>query len=65
MEKTVNVKGVFFAYGGVVEGLKSDQATFLKGVHILSDMLDESGIHMETDGLAHALREGQKSYERW
>jgi putative hydrolase of the HAD superfamily len=65
MSRRVDVKGVFFDYGGVVEDLQSDRTTFQKGVSILSEMLEDAGIRMGAEDLARSLREGQGDYEKW
>jgi putative hydrolase of the HAD superfamily len=65
MTKIASVKGVFFDYGGVIEDLQSDEASFAKGVSIITEMLGQGGIGIEKNVLAASLRSGQSAYEQW
>ena len=65
MARITDVKGVFFDYGGVLENAYSDEGQFLKGVSIISELLDEEGIHVHPDRLAGELRSGQQAYNGW
>jgi putative hydrolase of the HAD superfamily len=65
MAKIGSVKGVFFDYGGVIEDLRSDDASFRKGVSIIAEMLGKVGIGIEEDALGAFLRSGQSAYEQW
>jgi putative hydrolase of the HAD superfamily len=65
MKKLGSVKGVFFDYGGVIEDLQSDEASFAKGVSIIGEMLAKVGVVIGYDVLAASLRSGQTAYEEW
>ena len=65
MVKIPDVKGVFLDYGGVVEDAHPDQDQFLKGVSILSGILQDADIAIDRKKLENMLRSGQRDYEGW
>jgi putative hydrolase of the HAD superfamily len=65
MAKIRDVKGVFFDYGGVVEDVHFDEVEFRKGVFIISDMVRDSGIRIDSSTFYQTLRSGQKAYDDW
>ena len=65
MAKITDVKGVFLDYGGVVEDACPDEDQYLKGVSIISNILNDAGIAVDREALADKLRLGQTAYEDW
>ena len=65
MAKIRDVKGAFFDYGGVVEDVHFDEVQFRKGVSIISDMVGNAGIRIDSDTLYDSLCTGQKAYDDW
>ncbi len=59
------IKGVFFDYGGVIENISLDEASYRRGVGIIGGILEGIGVSMTEDELSSALKEGLSTYESW
>ncbi len=59
------IKGVFFDYGGVIENIFPDEASYARGVGIIRGILEGIGVSMTEGALTSAIKKGISAYESW
>jgi putative hydrolase of the HAD superfamily len=60
-----SIKGVFFDYGGVLENIFPDEASYNRGISIIRGIVDKIGIAITEKDLASAAKRGIAAYESW
>lgn len=62
---TETIRGVFFDFGGVLESLSPDRATFVKGIAAVRRVLQRRGVDLKQEELERLLNRGMAAYAGW